>query len=121
MKALEVIRIYDETIRPPGPKMVVCIEPALGLFVRINSEPKWQTPVKLEKEPHHKFLDWDSYLECGEPLELDDYIIEQSINRFGIIGLIHSTVASKIYAAVKAARTVSDADKERVRIALDIA
>jgi hypothetical protein len=121
IKALEVIWIHDATIRPPGPKMVVCLEPVLGLFFRINTDPKWQTPVKLQKEPHHRFLEHDSHLECGDPLELDDYIIEQSIERRGgIIGCVHQSLAPLIYAAIKSARTVSAADKECVRRALGL-
>jgi hypothetical protein len=120
LRVLEVIWIRDETIHPPGPKMVVCVEPSLGFFFRINTEPHWQTPVLLERLPHHQFLANDSHLECGDPLELDDYIIEESINFRGVIGSIHPSLAQQIYAAISAARTVRQSDKELVRIALGI-
>src|SRR5215203_1726956 len=67
--------------RPPGPKMVVCISPELGLFFRINTEPNWQTSIKLFRGPNHLFLEHDSHLECGEPLDLDEYVVEESIYR----------------------------------------
>lgn len=117
LKPLDVIWIYDEFIRPPGPKMVVCIEPRLGLFFRINTEGKWQTPIKLEKAGH-PFLTRDSHLECGEPLELDDYIVEQSLRGKGVIGTIIPQLASRIFQVVDAARTISAADKEIIRKAL---
>lgn len=117
---LDVIWIRDETITPPGPKMVVCIEPSLGMFFRINTNPRWQTPIKLEKTPNHEFLDHDSYLECGEPLELDDYIVDDSLKYNGIIGTISADLAVPIYNAVKEAKYISQADKEAIRKALKI-
>lgn len=119
LNALDVIWIYDGFIRPPGPKMVVCVDPKLGLFFRINTDPKWQTPVKLEQAAH-KFLEWDSYLECGEPLDLDDYIIDESLRKRGVIGQVIPQLAKEIYAAVASAKTISPADKELIRKALGI-
>jgi hypothetical protein len=117
LKVLEVTVIYDDTIWPPGPKMVVCIEPELGVFFRINSRPNWQTPVKLEREPEHKFLQRDNYMECSEPLELDDYIIEQALTH-GVVGRISRTKAPEICAAVAKAIYISAEDKEKIRVAL---
>lgn len=97
--------------------MVVCIEPVLGMFFRINSQPNWQTPVRLELSDH-PFLDRDSYLECGDPFELDDYVIEESIRRHGIIGKVIPTLAPSIFAAAQRARTVSDKDKDAIRKSL---
>ena len=118
IRALDVIWIDDGLIRPPGPKRVACIEPELLLFFRINSEPKWQTPVKLERIPHHMFLKWDSYLECGYPLDLDEYFVEECIRDNGIIGRIHDSIAPAIYAAVAAEPLLAPADKERIRLSL---
>jgi len=100
--------------------MGVCIEPNLGLFFRINTNPRWQTPVKLVKQPHHQFLAHDSYLECGDPLELDDYVIDECLRSRGVIGTIHPSLVSDIFAAVHAAKTISPADKEAIRAALGI-
>jgi hypothetical protein len=120
LKPLDVIWYPDETIRPPGPKMGVCIEPKLGLFFRINTDPKWQTPVRLIKQPYHPFLNHDSYLECGDPLELDDYVVDECLRRRGVIGAIHPSLVPDIYAAVQATKTISAADKESIRVALGI-
>lgn len=98
--------------------MVVCIEPTLGLFFRINTDPHWQTPVKLRKEPDHPFLKRDSHLECGEPIELDDFVIEESLREKGVIGSVSPNLAREIFAAVERAKTLSRADKERIRLAL---
>jgi hypothetical protein len=38
LKPLEVMRTYDGLISPPGPKMVICLCPEKGLFVRVNSK-----------------------------------------------------------------------------------
>ena len=119
LAALDVIWIHDGFIRPPGPKMVVCLEPRLGLFFRINSEPKWQTPVLLTVADH-PFLKWDSHLECGEPLELDDYMIEESVRHRGIIGRVKPELAAVIYGAIVAAKTVSDNDKAAIKVALGL-
>ena len=34
---LDVIWIFDEFIRPPGPKMMVCVEAERSFFFRINT------------------------------------------------------------------------------------
>ena len=97
--------------------MVACIEPDQGLFFRINSKGTWQTPVKLEKQDHD-FLERDSFLECGEPLELDEYLIDESIADRGIIGAVSATKVQEIYQAVLGASSLSQADKEEIRKAL---
>jgi hypothetical protein len=117
---LDVIVIWDDFIRPPGPKMVVCVEPASGFFFRINSEGKWQTPVMIRRR-EHPFLKRDSAIECGDPFELDDYVIEESIRRHGVIGKISTTHASEIYAAAFGSVVLSSEQKELVRAALGCA
>jgi len=99
--------------------MVVCIEPTLGLFFRINTDDKWQTPVKLTKADN-PFLEHDSFLECGEPLELDEYCVEESIQEKGIIGRISPTVCPSIMAAVEKAKSIRAADKVAIRKALGL-
>jgi hypothetical protein len=96
--------------------MVACVEPGRGWFFRINTKP-WQTPVRLAASDH-PFLRRDSYLECGQPLDLDDYIIEQSLRERGVIGQINSKLVGEIFKAVRETRTVSAADKEAIRRAL---
>jgi hypothetical protein len=88
LKPLEVIWIHDDCISSPGPKMVVCVEATLGFFFRINSRPNWQQSLPLKKGADHPFLDHDSFLECGDPLELDDYVIDESLRQKGVIGAL---------------------------------
>lgn len=114
---LDVIVIWDEFIRPPGPKMVVCIEPVSGFFFRINSEGKCQTPVEIKRRDH-PFLTRDSAIECGNPFELDDYVVEESIRRHGIIGKISVLLSSRIYAAAFGSIILSPDQKELIRVAL---
>jgi hypothetical protein len=97
--------------------MVVCIEPALGLFFRINTK-RWGNPPVPLSVVNHIWLDHDSYLECGEPLSLDDYMVEQSIEEKGIIGTIDAALAETICASVKNATTITAADKTAIRAAL---
>ena len=117
LKVLDVIWIHDGCIRPPGPKMIVCVEPDLGYFFRINTDGKWQTPVKL-RVADHPFLDHDSHLECGIPLELDDYIIQQALDRRPVIGRIARAVVPAIRTAVEGAQTLSTRDKVAIMKAL---
>lgn len=37
LNPLDVIWIFDNLIDPPHPKMVACVNPADGVFYRINS------------------------------------------------------------------------------------
>ena len=117
LSPLEVILFFDGCIRPPNWKMIVCVEPHLGLFFRINTAGKWQTPVKIDKN-RHSFLQRDSHIECGEPLDIDDYIVQQSIDEKGILGKVHKDLVAPIYAAVMSAKNLSASDKEAIRIAL---
>jgi len=70
--------------------------------------------VKLVRVPHHTFLAHDSYLECGAPLDLDDYIIEEAVRARGIIGKISEELVPLIVAAVTAAKSVSVNDKDLI-------
>jgi hypothetical protein len=116
---LEVIWIYDECISPPGPKMVVCVEATLGLFFRINSRASWQQSLPLKKGVDHPFLDHDSFLECGDPLELDDYVIDESLRQKGVIGTLSQALIPDILQAVHAATRVTEKDKQTITAFLD--
>ena len=115
---LDVVIISDNIIRPPGPKMVVCICPEHGFYFRINTEPKWQTPVLLRKAGVHDFLDHDSYLECGSPIELDDYVIETTGNRGKVIGAIAAAVLPEIIEAIRTSPRVRASDRRVMLAAL---
>jgi hypothetical protein len=93
--------------------MVVCVEPVAGYFFRINSEPKWKVPILL-RQADHPFLHHDSYLECGGPLDLDEYIVSESLRDRGIIGSVHAKIVPEIIAALESAFTVSPADRDMI-------
>jgi hypothetical protein len=118
IQPLDVIWITDETAFEVKPRMVACIHVANGLFFRINSKPR-QYAVPLLRVPSHMFLKWDSFLECGEPLELDEYIVDSAISDNGIVGSIHTDRISDILDAVDRAATISPADKAQIHAALE--
>ncbi|WP_140887536.1 hypothetical protein [Muricoccus nepalensis] len=98
--------------------MVVCIEVELGLFVRINSEGKWVCPVPILLRDHPDFLDRDSNIECGSPFELDDYVIETSIAKHGVLGCVNNSYAEAICHAVGRSWKARNSDKIAIMKAL---
>jgi hypothetical protein len=113
----QVIWIYDGTITPAGNKMVACVEPDQGFFYRINTKGHWRPAVSLLKS-EHPFLAHDSYLECGDPLEVDDYLIEEGLRARGVIGSLSPNACRSVEAVLDQARTLSPADKAAIRAAL---
>lgn len=99
--------------------MVVCVEPALGFFFRINTNPYYQTPIALSVA-NNGFLEHDSFLECGTPMELDDYVIAESIRENqGTLGVLSAEVVPQIIDAVRAEKLLSPADRHAVIVALE--
>lgn len=118
ISALDVVWIYDGMIRPTGFKMVVCIHPENGWYYRINTKSHWRPCVAIPLADH-SFLDHDSFLECGDPLELDDYLIEEALEKTnGPIGRISSGLCAEIVAALAECRTLKARDQEEIRRAL---
>jgi hypothetical protein len=99
--------------------MVVCVEATLGFFFRINTRSNWQQSLFLKKRPDHPFLDHDSYLECGDPLELDEYVVEQSLDDKGVIGTVSQALIPDILEAVRTAARMSEKDKRMIAMFLD--
>lgn len=119
LSLLEVIWIDDDFIKPPGPKMVVCVAPETGLFFRINSK-NWPVAVPLLKADNG-FLHHDSFLECNGPLELDDYIVQQFLDSSGApIGRVAASTIPAIWLAVNGSRRISPADQIIIGKALGI-
>lgn len=117
MRALDVIWIPDDQIKPPGPKMVVCVEPFLGFYFRINSHRDWEPCVPILKEPDHPFLKWDSFIEC-RILDPDDYIISQSLRQNGPIGRVSPLLCEAILQAVGGS-SHSRMDRNAIRAVLE--
>jgi len=109
---LDVIWIDDEFIKPPGPKMQVCVCPVNGFFFRINSMPKWQIPV-LILQRDNPFLKHDSYIECGIPLELDDYLIGTSLDKNSgkPFGKVNPVCVPDICAAIQRSALIRPQDR----------
>lgn len=114
LRPLQIIKIFDETIEPPHPKMVACVECSLGFFFRINSRANWQVSLPLIKENLHPFLEHDSFLECGCPLELDDFIVEESIRLKGVVGSVHISLVPDILKVVAQERLLTRSDKAAI-------
>jgi len=117
MNPLEVTWISDDEIEPPGPKMVVCVEPHLGFYFRINSHDNWEPCVAIAKHPDHLFLKWDSFIECTI-LELDDYIINQSMKKIGVIGKVSRRLCDPLIDALGYA-SGSRSDRNAIRSVLE--
>lgn len=119
ISALDVVWIFDGTISPPGPKMVVCIHPGKGWYYRINTKGHWRPCVALPLSDH-AFLRHDSFLECGDPLELDDFMIEDAIQQSGIIGRLSPSICAGIVLALAECRTIKQSDKDAIKKALGL-
>jgi hypothetical protein len=116
MRPLEVTWIADSEIEPPGPKMVVCVEPYLGFYFRINSHDNWRPCVPIAKEPdHNKFLQWDSFIECTI-LDLDDYVIQQALKKNGVIGRVSIALRDQL---LQNLGTGSRHDRNAIRVVLE--
>ncbi|HEY7643681.1 MAG TPA: hypothetical protein VH858_01455 [Hyphomicrobiales bacterium] len=110
--------IFDRFIHPNKWKMAACIQPDCLFFFRINSSDRWLPAIKLERDPHHAFLDHDSFLECSLPFELTEYEVEQSLKRRGVLGTLHQSLAPAIYELVKNNPVISADDKAAIGLAL---
>jgi hypothetical protein len=85
--------------------MVVCVNRPLGLFYRINTKDHWRPAVALKKTlTENTFLEHDSFLECGDPLDLDDYVIEEAIRKNGVVGRVSASVCNDVISALDKAR-----------------
>lgn len=114
----DVIVIWDGTIRPPAPKMVICVSAEFGYYFRINTKPHWLGSIPLPKAPDHQFLDHDSYVECASILELDDFVIDESIREKGVVGRISTAMRRQIAEKVSGIALISADDKEILAKAL---
>lgn len=117
MWPLEVTWIQDAEIKPPGPKMVVCVQPDMGFFFRINSENHWSPCVPIIKAPHHEFLKHDSFIQC-RILDLDDYVIGEALKRSGVIGTVSPSLCGAMLAALGGAGH-SKLDRDDIRAVLE--
>ncbi len=73
----------------------------------------------MEKAAGHDFLHHDSYMECGDPLELDDDLVESSLRRHGVIGVVSLSLRDQIKAYLRQAKTLSRKDVREICALLD--
>lgn len=118
VKTLDVIWIHDQYIHPKDRKMAVIVEPDCLFYFRFNSSDRWQPALLVEKEPHHRFLKYDSFLQCDLANELTEFDVEQALNAEGVIGTVHASFAEPIYALVKANPKIANVDKRAIGLAL---
>lgn len=117
-EALDVIYIMDDYIKPPGAKYVVCVEPDLGLYLRINSDGWRDGSVEVIRDKHAPFLHWDSFIECGDVLELDEFVIQDALDDKGILGSISDELCQEIADSVQHCSRLNMKDRLDIRAAL---
>jgi hypothetical protein len=110
LERFEVIWVFDRSIEPPKPKMIVCLSYEKGWFMRINSSARFRpcVPISVVMNP---WLDHDSHVECVL-LEFDEYEIEESMkNRRNPVGHLHKDYAKAILQALVREPYIRTADK----------
>lgn len=120
----QVLWPYDPDVTPPKPKLWVAVAPRHGLFMRINSHPHPLRPFAV-RLPHelHPFLEHDSWLNCGQVVQCDEYRLADLLDRQnmperkGVIGEIHPSVRPAVVDMVRRATTLSAEHKALVSIA----
>ena len=98
--------------------MVVCVEPELGLFFRINTKDHWPGSILIERRLN-PFLHHDSYLECGSIIELDDFIVDEVLDDQGIYGELSPKIVVEICKIVRSATTLRQSDKDAICLCLE--
>lgn len=118
LRPLEVVLVPAGLITD-HPKMIACSCASLGLFYVINSRDKIRPCISIIKSPLHEFLHHDSYLQCGDPVEVDDYVIGQSLEFRGVIGRLDASVIPDIKKFLANALYLSERDKIEIIAFLD--
>lgn len=94
--------------------MQVCIDYEAGWFLRINTKDNIRPCVAIPKNLH-PFLDHDSHVECTLN-EIDEFEIEDALNREGIIGRLDLSLAAEIHEAMQRTPYTSKRDKEQLAV-----
>jgi hypothetical protein len=91
----DVIWLYDATAaRDAKTRMFVCLDPEQGWCARIVTRRPRHHPVLIRKSDH-PFLDHDSYVETGMPVEF----LDDDLATAGCAGRISGAVARSIVEA----------------------
>lgn len=117
-RLLQVVRVWDAFIKPPAPKMIVCVDAENGLYFRINSKGHWPDSVPIAKDVRHPFLDHNSFVECGAPQEWDDFAIDEFIRENGDLGDISLETVALIIEKIERSVRLPTNEKHRILGAL---
>jgi hypothetical protein len=109
----DVIWVFDRTTSPQKWKMYVCLSFDEGWFLRINSRNNFR-PCASAPKSENTWLEHDSFVECSL-LALDEFEIEESLRRAGIVGRLNVILKSEILNHLIAAKYIRDDDKARLR------
>lgn len=94
--------------------MMVCVEPDLGFFFRINTKGHWPASILIEMRSN-PFLRRDSYLQCGELIELDEFVIDEILDEKGLYGELDKSYAAVICRTLDSVSTIRKSDKDAIR------
>jgi hypothetical protein len=105
----DVIRIFDNQMRAPNYKRLICVCVPRRLFLRINTHPYWPPHIKIHQVDCSDFLDWDSYVELRELVRVGFSELAVALMRpDNPIGRVNDRVARLIEFAAQQAATLSD-------------
>lgn len=113
LSTFDVVWVWDASIRPPGSKMIVCVDFSEGEFLRINTLSRYKPCVPICRDPHHMWLEHDSHIECNL-LIFDDYYIGEALKIRGVIGAVDSALKPNVLNLLMRSGTVPNADKARI-------
>ncbi len=83
--------------------MFVCLDPEQGWCARIVSRRPRHEPVAIARNDH-PFLDHDSYIETGIPVEFYEGELEDAVTEGRLVGQISPDTARRIIAAWERAK-----------------
>ncbi|MBC8241669.1 MAG: hypothetical protein H8E30_14515 [Alphaproteobacteria bacterium] len=111
----DVLWLFAGTIRDPKMKMHACVYVDDGIFFRINSKSHFPGSILITQE-EHPFLKWDSYLECGGPIEFDVSEIEESFEReWGVAGQLSDKALQEMGSHIETVRQLTRAEKQKFK------
>ncbi len=93
--------------------MQVCVSYEHGLFLRINTRDVIRPCVAISAADN-PFLDHDSHIDCSIS-EIDEFEIEESLGRDGIIGYVDVKCADEVLSKLVTRPYINEADKEILR------
>jgi hypothetical protein len=95
----DVLWLFDGTAAgATKERMFVCLDPENGWFARIVTRQPRRDPVQLTIAAH-PFLDHDSFVETGIPVEFYEGEIEEAVDRGRNVGRISIEAARRVMIA----------------------